>query len=184
MKRSMAAIVLAVCLPAAASAVEDGLERVDIRVADPGNPGRIAGKLAKLEPFTEVQWDEEAGLFQAACRESVHIDATGLSREIEELDLDVEDLYFEFATVQGRVRDSMGYLYSAPNDLEFPTYFSMHGRRFWEFHGKNPYGREVEMRVYAHMRLGAPADSGGAAPDTCEILRFQVADRIMEQRNK
>jgi hypothetical protein len=79
-----------------------------------------------------------------------------------------------FEEVHARTENSMGIIYSPSNRLAFPAVFTWNGQRFWGFWGNNPRGQGAAFRMDVDIHFGAAGAGSKAAPDSVEIVRFEL----------
>lgn len=168
------ACVLAL-VPALAEAAPAGLEYLKITPAStPENPKPAIKLIEKMPGFAKATWDAEAGLFMVTVEDSAHFEPRGLVEALRGEGVEIARLSMHFEEVHARTENGAGILYSPPNGLSFPAVFTWNGQRFWGFWGKNPRGQKAAFRMDLDVHFGAVGADGKAAPDSVEIVRFEL----------
>ena len=162
--------------PPTARAVQQGLESIDITPAEvPADPAPLLTMLRAHPGFVSAEWDTARGLFHVTVADSIPVHPRLLMEELKGKGLAVKQLEMEFLSIRGVVDENdMGYLVSPSNDLKLPVLFTLESRRFWGFWGENPRGRDADFRLAFRVHPGAQRPDGTFAPDTAEVLRFQL----------
>ncbi len=164
-----------VLVPALAEAAPAGLEVIKITPASaPENTKSAIKLLEKMPGFAKAEWDAEAGLFTVTVEDSAHFEPRGLVEALRGERVEVTRLSMHFEEVHARTENSAGIIYSPPNRLSFPAVFTWSGQRFWGFWGNNPRGQSAAFRMDLDIHLGAVGADGKAAPDSVEIIRFEL----------
>ncbi len=106
--------------------------------------------------------------------DSAHFEPRDLVTALQGEGVDVARLTLHFEEVHAKNENSMGIIYSPPNRLSFPAIFTWGGQRFWGFWGNNPRGKNGAFRMDVDIHFGAVGADGKAAPDSVEIVRFEL----------
>ncbi len=179
MKMEKTILLWAACLvtlaPALAEAAPAGLEYLQITpAATPENPKPAIKLLEKMPGFAKAQWDAEAALFVVTAEDSAHFAPRDLVDALRGEGVEVARIALHFEEVHAKNENSMGIIYSPPNRLSFPAIFTWSGQRFWGLWGNNPRGQNAAFRMDLDIHLGAVGADGQAAPDSVEIIRFEL----------
>jgi hypothetical protein len=162
-------------VPALAEAAPAGLEYLKITASSaPENPKSVIKLLEKMPGFGDAQWDAKAGLFTVMAEDSAHFAPRALVDALRVEGVEVTRLSMHFEEVHAKTENGAGIIYSPPNRLSFPAVFTWGGQRFWGFWGNNPRGQGAAFRMDLDVRLGALGADGKAAPDSVEIVRFEL----------
>ena len=160
---------------APAEASPTTLEYVTITpAAAPDDPKSIIKLLETMPGFGKAAWDAKGGAFTVAAEDSATFEPRALVTALQGEGIDVARLSLHFEEVHAKTENSMGIIYSPPNRLSFPAVFTWTGQRFWGFWGNNPRGRTGAFRMDLDVHLGAIGADGKAAPDSVEIIRFEL----------
>lgn len=166
-----------------AGAAERGLDRVEITPREvPDKPEQVAQALAEIPAFTEVAWNEERGWFEATVVDSARLPLRPLLSDLEAAGVDPETVIYDFAVAFGQVRRGDGFIVSPVNEMDYPVLFSRHSLRLWGFLGKIPGSYANELKLACRMLPGAVDESGAAAPDTADVIRFELVTPIEIKR--
>lgn len=164
-----------VLVPALTEAAPAGLEYLKITpAAAPENPKSVIKLLEKMPGFAKATWDAKASLFTVMAEDSAHFEPRGLVEALRSEGVEIARLSMHFEEVHARTENGAGILYSPPNGLSFLAVFTWGGQRFWGFWGNNPRGQNAAFRMDLDVRLGAVSADGKAAPDSVEIVRFEL----------
>lgn len=182
----IALLLLPVLLvPAVAGAVQSGLEAIEIAPAQtPEKPGDLAKRLKKHPGFVSADWDAERGLFIVAVEDGLPLSTPELRNEIAALGLAPAEMELSFKSVKAEVENRSGFLVSAANGFKLPVKWTTHSRRFWGFRGQNPRGEHADFRVRCRVIPGAIDETGAAAPDTVDILHFELTEPAYVEKPK
>lgn len=163
-------------------AFEEGLSTVVITPA--GDPDIEAGiaHLESLPGFQEAAWDTARDAWVVSVEDSIQFEPREVVSGLEELTGEVETLRLEFGSVYAKVmRDetgrNQGYILSPSNDMKFLVLFGVQSKRLWYFMGISVQGPNAPLKMWCDIHLGAADSTGAFAPDTVEVVRFELAEQ-------
>jgi hypothetical protein len=154
---------------------DEGVARIEVRPAE--TPGTVDSGIALLNGMpglTAAVWDTAQGSWVASVEDSALVDPRAIRDGLTEAGIPPATVLLHLEDARFFVENSAYWMRAPANGIKLAVLYSMRTRYLARFYGMSKYSWGAPMRATVEMRWGAMGDDGVAAPDSLELLLFEL----------